>query len=104
MRKVAYWSLCSAALLVVGLWAGCSRGEPTDSFAGVHVFEGQVSESGGNFVLQVGDVQYALEGNSDEISKLAGQTAQVTASIDGDTLKVTRIIPAPIPPPQEIPS
>lgn len=100
MRKVRYWSLCCAALLAVGLLVACSGGEGGEApFAGIHVFEGRVSEgTGGNFVLLVGDQSYALEGNNDEIRKFAGQTVHVSASMEANTLRVTRIVPAPQPP------
>ena len=102
MRKLLYWSICCVALLVVGVSAGCSRGgdqTEADSFSGVHIFEGRVSEgTGGNFVLVVGDMSYTLEGNNDEIKKFAGQTVEVSASIDGNTLRVMRIGPSTRPP------
>ena len=101
MRKVASWSLCSAAVLVVCALAGCGGGQTEASFEGVHIFEGRVSEAaGGSYVLLIGDKEHTLEGNTDEIRKFAGQTVQVSASIDGNTLRVTRVGPAATPPPE----
>jgi hypothetical protein len=100
MKEVAYWSLCSAAVLVVALVVGCGGGQAEDSFEGIHVFEGRVSETGGSYALHIGDVEYALEGNTAELGKFTGQTVQVTASIEGNTLRVTRVGSAAAPPPE----
>jgi hypothetical protein len=96
MKKMRYWTRGCAALLVVAALTACSgSNEATEAeFAGVHVFEGRVSEAtGGSFVLVVGDTSYALEGNIDEIKKYSGQDVQVTASMGENTLRVTRIAP-----------
>ena len=117
-----YWVL----LLLAGVLAGCSRqsgdqaAETQSPFEGVHIFEGQVSDSscgvmhkiadakqctascvasGGNYVLVIGDVVHSLQGNNEEIKQFAGQTVQVSASLDGNTLRVVRIGP-PAQPPQ----
>jgi hypothetical protein len=114
-------------LLMAGALGGCSRqggdqaAETQFPFEGVHLFEGQVSDSscgvmhkiadakqcteqcvaaGGSYVLVIGDVVHSLQGNNEEIKQFAGQTAQVSASLDGNTLRVVRIGP-PAQPPQE---
>lgn len=115
-----------AVVLVFGVLAGCSReggdqaSEAQYPYEGVHIFEGRVADSscgathkiadakqctescvaaGGTYVLVIGDVVHALQGNNDEIKPFAGQTVQVSASLDGNTLRVTRIGP-PAQPPQ----
>lgn len=115
-----------AVVLVFGVLAGCSReggdqaAEAQYPYEGVHIFEGRVSDSscgvmhkiddakqcteqcvaaGGSYVLVIGDVVHALQGNNDEIKQFAGQTVQVSASLDGNTLRVVRIA-APEQPPQ----
>ena len=106
MRKFLYWSFYCVALLVVAGLAGCSSdGEQTEGvqapFSGVHVFEGLVSEAtGGNYVLVIGDESYGLEGNNDEIKQFVGQTVEVSASIEGNTLRVVRIGPPARPSPE----
>jgi hypothetical protein len=114
-------------LLVAGVLGGCSpqggdqAAETQSPFEGVHIFEGQVSDSscgvmhkiadakqcteqcvaaGGSYVLVIGDVVHSLQGNNEEIKQFAGQTVQVSASLDGNTLRVVRIGP-PAQPPQE---
>jgi hypothetical protein len=95
MSSLRNVSLGCVALLVLGMFAGCSGGtEAENPFAGVHVFEGRVSESGGNFVLQVGGESFTLEGNNEEIRKFSGQSVQVSAYVEGTTLKVMRIAAA----------
>ena len=117
---------CVVVLLVFGVLAGCSQqqggeqaAETQYPFEGVHIFEGRVSDSscgvmhkitdakqcteqcvvaGGSYVLVVGDVVHALQGNNDEIKPFAGQTVQVSASLDGNTLRVVRITPPEQPP------
>ena len=113
MTQLVSWQYTLAVLLAMGLLAGCSQqvGEPAP-FEGVHVFEGLVSDSscgavhrmedaracteacvgaGDSYVLVVGDVVHTLEGNADDIREFAGATAQVSASLDGDTLRVVQI-------------
>jgi hypothetical protein len=95
MTKIRYGGLGCVALLLVTVLAACSS-EPAaiEPFpGGTHVFEGRVSESGGNFVLMVGDESYTLEGNMDEIRKFAGQNVQVAATMGENRLRVTRITP-----------
>ena len=97
MRKLSYRSNYWLALVFVALLAGCSGNSDQtegvqDPFAGVHVFEGRITEaSGGSYSLVIDDMVYALEGNADEIKQFAGQTVEVRASIDGSTLRVVRI-------------
>lgn len=118
---------CAVLLLVAGVLGGCSRpggeqaAETQFPFEGVHIFEGQVSDSscgvmhkiadakqctdmcvasGGSYVLVIGSVVHPLQGNNDEIKQFAGQTVQVSASLDGNTLRVTRIGPPAQPAPQ----
>ena len=108
-----------AALLIGGvLLAGCSQqgGEQAAGgefpYGGVHVFEGQISDAscgathkmpdakacteacvagGDGYVLVIGDVVHPLQGNSDEIGQFAGVAAQVSASLEGNTLRVVSI-------------
>ncbi len=116
MTQLVSWRYTLAVLLAVGLLAGCSQQGDEQAtggpFEGVHVFEGRVSDAscgathkmddaracteacvgaGDSYVLVVGDVVHTLEGNADDIREFAGATAQVSASLDGDTLRVVRI-------------
>lgn len=118
MNQGCYWRYSLTALLAVGMLAGCSQqgGEQSEggqsAYGGVHVFEGQISDSscgathkmpdakactegcvngGDSYVLVVNGVVHPLEGNADEIKPFAGQTVQVSASMDGNTLHVVRI-------------
>jgi len=103
------------ALMMGGLLlAGCGQsGEQAEAtYEGVHVFEGQVSDStcgamhkmpdakacteacvggGDSYVLVIGDVVHPLQGNNEEIKQFAGAAAQVSASMEGNTLRVVRI-------------
>jgi hypothetical protein len=107
----------AAALLAGGLaLAGCGQGGEqaggSQTYEGVHVFEGQVSDStcgamhkmpdakacteacvngGDSYVLVIGDVVHPLQGNNEEIKQFAGAPAQVSASLEGNALKVVRI-------------
>jgi hypothetical protein len=106
----------AATLLAGGLMlSGCGQGGEqagNQTYEGVHVFEGQVSDStcgamhkmadakacteacvgnGDSYVLVIGDVVHPLEGNIEEIKQFAGAAAQVSASLEGNTLKVVRI-------------
>jgi hypothetical protein len=106
----------TAALLMGGLLlAGCGQGGEQAgqaTYEGVHVFEGQVSDStcgamhkmpdgkacteacvggGDSYVLVIGDVVHPLQGNNEEIKQFAGAAAQVSASMEGNTLRVVRI-------------
>lgn len=128
MIQFGYWRYSLAALLVVGLMAGCSQqgGEQAagggSPYEGVHVFEGQVSDSscgathkmadakacteacvngGDSYVLVIGDVVHPLEGDAEAIKPFAGQPAQVSASLEGNTLHVVRISAPGQPPPTE---
>lgn len=113
-------------LLVFGVLAGGSQqpggeqaAETQYPFEGIHIFEGTVADSscgathkmpdakqctdacvaaGGSYVLVIGDAVHALQGNNDEIKPFAGQTVQVSASLDGNTLRVVRIAPPEQPP------
>ena len=127
MASLRCLNKCAALLLVAGALAGCSRqggeqaAETEFPFEGVHLFEGQVSDSscgvmhktadakqctdmcvaaGGSYVLVIGSVVHSLQGNNEEIKQFAGQTVQVSASLDGNTLRVVRIGP-PAQPPQQ---
>jgi len=104
-----------AALLAVGMLAGCSQqgGEQGQAtYEGIHVFEGQVSDAtcgathkmpdakactemcvagGDSYVLVIGDVVHPLQGNAEEIKPFAGAPAQVSASLEGNTLRVVSI-------------
>jgi len=117
MTQLVSWQYTLTVLLAAGLLAGCSQqgGEQAGGqapFEGIHVFEGRVSDSscgavhrmedaracteacvgaGDSYVLVVGDVVHTLEGNADDIREFAGAIAQVSASLDGDTLRVVQI-------------
>jgi len=120
MTSLRSLNKCAVLLLVAGALGGCSRpgseqaAETQFPFEGVHIFEGQVSDSscgvmhkiadakqcteqcaaaGGSYVLVIGSVVHPLQGNNDEIKQFAGQTVQVSASLEGNTLRVTRIGP-----------
>ena len=128
MIQFGYWRYALAALLTVGLLAGCSQqgGEQAaggaSSYEGVHVFEGRVSDAscgathkmddakacteacvngGDSYVLVIGDVVHPLEGNAEEIKPFAGQSAQVSGALEGNTLQVVRISAPGQPPPSE---
>ena len=128
MATLRFLNYSMVFLLGMGVLAGCSQrpggeqaAEAPSPYEGVHIFEGRVSDSscgvthkiddavqctescvaaGGGYVLVVGDVVHALEGNTDEIKPFAGQTVQVSASLAGNTLRVQRI-GLPERPPQE---
>ena len=116
MVQFGQWRYLLAAVLAAGLMAGCSQGGEQaageGAYEGVHVFEGQVSDAscgathkmpdakactegcvngGESYVLVIGDVVHPMEGNAEEIKAFAGQAAQVSASLEGNTLKVVRI-------------
>lgn len=123
------WRNLPATLLAFGMLAGCSQqqgGEQTAGgegrYEGVHVFEGRVSDAtcgathkmddakacteacvngGDSYVLVIGDVVHPLQGNAEEIKPFAGQPAQVSASLEGNTLHVVRISAPGQPPPSE---
>jgi hypothetical protein len=46
---------------------------------------------GEGYVLVIGDVVHPMQGNAEDIKAFAGQTAQVSASLEGNTLHVVRI-------------
>lgn len=79
-----------------------------------HVFVGVVSDSscgvkhktdnakqcteacignGASYVLVINDVVHKLQGNPEEFKKFAGEKVEISASLDGNTLKVARIGP-----------
>jgi hypothetical protein len=92
MSKLRYVSLGCAVLLAAVLAAACmGGGDAAPTVPGVHVFEGRIAESGGNFTLTAGDETFTLEGNAEEFKKFSGQTAQVAGEIFGTTLRVSRI-------------
>jgi hypothetical protein len=91
MSKLRYVSLGCAVLLAAVLATACMGGATEPTIPGIHVFEGRISESGGNFTLTAGDETFTLEGNAEEFKKFSGQTAQVAGEIFGSTLKVTRV-------------
>ena len=129
MVNLRSWNNFCLVLLVAGALAGCSQqpgaeqaAETQSPFEGIHIFEGTVADSscgvmhkmpdakqctdacvtaGGTYVLVIGDMVHALEGNSEEIKPFAGQSVQVSASLDGNTLKVVRIGPPGQQPPPE---
>ncbi|OFW13385.1 MAG: hypothetical protein A3H27_07445 [Acidobacteria bacterium RIFCSPLOWO2_02_FULL_59_13] len=111
-----YW----VVLLLVGVLTGCTRpdsGEQiaeTQNYSGVHIFEGVVSDSscgathktdnakqcteacvsgGAGYVLVVGNVVHELKGNTEQFQQWAGERVEVSASLDGNTLEVSRIEP-----------
>ncbi len=53
---------------------------------------------GAKYALVVGEKVYTLDGEDkaalDELDKLAGDQAKVTGTTDGDTIKVTSVVPA----------
>jgi len=127
MIQFGTWRYALASLLAVGLLA-CSQqgGEQAagggGGYEGVHVFEGRISDAtcgathkmpdakacteacvngGDSYVLVIGDVVHPLQGNAEDIKPFAGQPAQVSASLEGDTLHVVRISAPGQPPPTE---
>lgn len=46
---------------------------------------------GSKFALVVGKKVYTLEGKSDELDKLAGEEAEVTGKLSGDTVQVESV-------------
>lgn len=118
-----YLSNYLVPLLVVGALTGCTRPDrseqtaetaPQQSFYGVHVFEGVISDSscglthktsdpkqctltcvegGSDYVLLIASVVHDLQGNSEEFKRFAGEQVSVRASLDGSTLAVVRIGP-----------
>lgn len=49
---------------------------------------------GSKYALVVGSKVYTLEGQSDELNKLAGEKAKVTGMVSGDTIQVSSVAPA----------
>jgi uncharacterized low-complexity protein len=48
---------------------------------------------GANFALLDGDAAYVLNGDLDQVKKLAGQRAKITGALNGNTIEVANAIP-----------
>lgn len=48
-------------------------------------------EKGSKYALVVGKKVYTLEGQSEELNKLAGEKAEVTGTVAGDTIQVATV-------------
>jgi len=118
MKMSRYLDNCWVALLLAGVLTGCTQRESVEPVEQItetrHVFEGVVADSscgathktdnakqcteacvagGADYVLVIGEVVHELEGNAEELSRFAGERVEVSASLDGTTLKVARIGP-----------
>lgn len=49
---------------------------------------------GAQFALLDGDAVYILEGDLDQVKKVAGQRARITGTINGNKIEVSSIVPA----------
>ena len=47
---------------------------------------------GAHYVLVDGEKIYALEGDPDQLEKLAGERANIVGMLEGDTIKVTAVV------------
>jgi hypothetical protein len=80
-------------------------GEVSDSMCGAkHMMANKADctraciTKGSNYALVVGDKVYTLHTSNksalDELNKLAGENAKVTGTANGDTIEVSKVIPA----------
>jgi hypothetical protein len=49
--------------------------------------------NGSKYTLIDGDKRYALQGQENNLDKLAGERAKIGGALDGDTIKVSSVIP-----------
>lgn len=102
-------ALAIATWLPPALAAGKAQtlsGEVSDSMCGAeHMMQGSKAEctracvrKGSKYALVVGDKVYTLESSDkailDQLDKLAGNQAQVTGTVNADTLAVKSVAPA----------
>jgi hypothetical protein len=101
--------LLGAGLTVPAAFAGSKAqtftGEVSDAMCGAkHMMEGSNADctracvnKGSKYALVVGDKVYTLDAKDkaalDQLDKLAGQTAKVTGTADGDTIAVSSVAP-----------
>jgi hypothetical protein len=99
----------AVATFIPALAAGKTQtltGEVSDSMCGAkHMMEGSAAEctracvrKGSNYALVVGDKLYTLESTDktvlDQLDKLAGSQAQVTGTVNADTVAVKAVTAA----------
>jgi hypothetical protein len=80
-------------------------GEVSDAMCGAHhMMEGSKAEcaracvgKGSKYALVVGEKVYTLDSSDkkvlDELNKLAGEKATVSGTTDGDTIKISSVLP-----------
>ena len=51
------------------------------------------ARNGAKYVLVDGEKRYTLNGNTEELSKLAGQRVKISGSRNGDTIQVSSVFP-----------
>ena len=102
-------ALATATCMPTAFAAGKAQtltGEVSDSMCGAkHMMEGSAAEctracvrKGSNYALVVGDKVYALESKDkavlDQLDKMAGNRAQVTGTVNSDTVAVQSVAAA----------
>lgn len=104
----------AALLLVAALLTGWTRNTVAAQDGSRAIFEGTVSDSsckathktgdakaciaacvggGDKYVLVIGDAFHELEGNPEQFKQFAGEKVRVSATLEGNTLKVVNIGP-----------
>lgn len=113
MSRKPRLSRYASLLLVFALLAGWAQQQLTaQPQTGRHIFEGVVSDAscgakhkqsdakacieaclgrGGKYVLVVGDIVHELEGDAAQFKSFAAERVRVSASLEGNTLKVATI-------------
>jgi hypothetical protein len=106
-------SIVSVAL-GIGLTFSASRGAEVRTFAGEvsdamcgaqHMMEGSKADcaracvgKGSKYALVVGNTVYTLDSSDkkilDQLNRLAGEKATVSGAADGDTIKVSSVVPS----------
>jgi hypothetical protein len=106
-KKIEVLSLLflAAIITIAASKAQTFTGEVSDSMCGAkHMMASKADctraciTKGSNYALVVGDKVYTLHTSNksalDELNKLAGENANVTGTADGDTIEVSKVMPA----------